>query len=155
MPAAMARLEGAYSVVAIADGRLLAFRDPPRLPAARPRPLGEDWVVASETCTFDLLGAELEREIAPELVMVNGAGLRSIQAVPAAGDGALCIFEYFYFSRPDSHLAGVEAHARVRMGERLAEESPVGRTSSSPSPTRAPPRPSASRERLASHSARA
>ena len=46
--------------------------------------------------------------------------------MPAAGDGALCIFEYFYFSRPDSHLAGVEAHAaRVRMGERLAEESPV------------------------------
>ena len=127
VPAAMARLEGAYSVVAIADGRLLAFRDPHGFRPLVLGRLGEDWVVASETCTFDLLGAELVREVAPgELVMVDAAGLRSIQAVPAAGDGALCIFEYFYFSRPDSHLAGVEAHAaRVRMGERLAEESPV------------------------------
>ncbi len=127
VPAAMARLEGAYSVVAIADGKLLAFRDPHGFRPLVLGRLGEDWVVASETCTFDLLGAELVREVAPgELVMVDATGLRSIQAVPAAGDGALCIFEYFYFSRPDSHLAGVEAHAaRVRMGERLAEESPV------------------------------
>ena len=127
VPAAMARLEGAYSVAAIADGKLLAFRDPHGFrPLALGR-LGEDWVVASETCAFDLLGAELVRELAPgELVIANGNGLRSIQAVPPAGAGALCIFEYFYFSRPDSHLAGVEAHAaRVRMGERLAAESPA------------------------------
>jgi amidophosphoribosyltransferase len=127
VPAAMARLEGAYSVVAIADGKLLAFRDPHGFRPLVLGRMGEDWIVASETCTFDLLGAEFVREVAlGELVMVDATGLRSIQAVPAAGDGALCIFEYFYFSRPDSHLAGVEAHAaRVRMGERLAEESPV------------------------------
>jgi len=59
-------------------------------------------------------------------VIVDEDGLRSIQAVPPAGDGALCIFEFFYFARPDSRLAGVEAHAaRVRMGERLAQEAPV------------------------------
>ena len=127
VPVAMARLEGAYSVTAIADGKLLAFRDPHGFrPLALGR-LGEDWVVASETCAFDLLGADFEREVgAGELVIVDEDGLRSIQAVPPAGDGALCIFEYFYFSRPDSHLAGVEAHgARLRMGERLAEEAPV------------------------------
>ncbi|MGH3141973.1 MAG: amidophosphoribosyltransferase, partial [Gaiellales bacterium] len=120
-------LEGAYSVTAIADGKLLAFRDPHGFRPLVLGRLGDDWVVASETCTFDLLGADVVREVSPgELVIVNGDGLRSIQAVPPAGEGALCIFEYFYFSRPDSHLAGVETHAaRVRMGERLAEEAPA------------------------------
>ena len=127
VPAAMARLEGAYSVTAIADGKLLAFRDPHGFRPLVLGLLGEDWVLASETCAFDLLGAELVREVQPgELVIVDENGLRSIQALPLAGDGALCIFEYFYFSRPDSHLAGIEAHAaRVRMGERLAAEAPV------------------------------
>jgi amidophosphoribosyltransferase len=127
VPAAMARLDGAYSVTAIADGTLVAFRDPHGFRPLVLGQLGEDWVVASETCTFDLLGAEPVREVAPgELVLVDEDGLRSIRALPPAGEGALCIFEYFYFSRPDSHLAGVEAHtARLRMGERLAEEAPV------------------------------
>jgi amidophosphoribosyltransferase len=127
VPAAMARLDGAYSVAAIADGKLIAFRDPHGFRPLSLGQLGEDWVVASETCAFDLLGAEHVRELAPgELVLANGDGLRSIQAVPPAGEGALCVFEYFYFSRPDSDLAGVEAHtARVRMGERLAVEAPV------------------------------
>jgi amidophosphoribosyltransferase len=127
VPAAMGRLEGAYSVTAIAEGTLLAFRDPHGF---RPLALGrlaEDWVIASETCAFDLLGAELVREIERgELVVVDAGGLRSIQAVPPAGGGAFCIFELFYFARPDSHLGGVEAHAaRVRMGARLAQEAPV------------------------------
>ena len=127
VPAAMARLEGAYSVTAISEGTLLAFRDPHGFRPLVLGRLGEDWVVASETCAFDLLGADFVREVEPgELVIVNEAGMRAVQAVPAAGNGALCIFEYFYFSRPDSHLAGVEAHAaRVRMGERLAAEAPV------------------------------
>jgi amidophosphoribosyltransferase len=59
-------------------------------------------------------------------VLVDGDGLRTIDAVTPAGDGAFCIFELFYFARPDSHVVGVEAHAaRVRMGERLAVEAPV------------------------------
>src|SRR5581483_8133532 len=88
---------------------------------------GEDWVVASETCALDLVGAEFEREVGPgELVVVDEDGLRSIQAVPAADEGALCVFEFFYLARPDSYLDGEEVHgARVRMGERLAEEAPV------------------------------
>ncbi|HEU0303790.1 MAG TPA: amidophosphoribosyltransferase [Gaiellaceae bacterium] len=127
VPAAMARLEGAYSVVALSEGTLLAFRDPHGFRPLVVGRLGEDWVVASETCTFDLLGADFVREVEPgELVLVDGDGLRAVQAVPQAGDGALCIFEYFYFSRPDSHLAGIETHAaRVRMGQRLAAEAPV------------------------------
>src|SRR5437588_2450872 len=125
--AAMTRLEGAYSVVALADGKLVAFRDPHGFRPLCLGRLGADWVVASETCALDLIGAEHEREIQPgELVVVDEAGLHAVQAVPPAGDSALCIFEFFYLARPDSRLDAVEIHgARVRMGERLAEESPA------------------------------
>ena len=146
---AMSRLEGAYSVTALAEGKLLAFRDPygfrplalgrlggagsagGEAAGARPedRPAfggPKGWVVASETCALDLVGAEFEREVAPgELLVVDENGVRPEQAVPRE-PGALCIFEFFYLARPDTRLDGVEVHgARVRMGERLAAESPV------------------------------
>jgi amidophosphoribosyltransferase len=122
----MRRLEGAYSVTALADGKLLAFRDPHGF---RPLVLGRlesGWVVASETCALDLLGADFEREVAPgELLVVDEQGVHSEQAVAQAA-GALCIFEFFYLARPDTRLEGVEVHAaRVRMGERLAAEAPA------------------------------
>jgi amidophosphoribosyltransferase len=125
--AAMERLEGAYSVVGISEGKLLAFRDPRAFRPLCLGRLGDDWVVASETCALDLVGAELERELEPgELVLVDDAGPRSRRAVTPAASGALCIFEFFYLARPDTRLAGVEVHgARVRMGERLAQEAPV------------------------------
>ena len=124
---AMRRLEGAYSIVALSEGTLIAFRDPFGF---RPLALGRldgEWVVASETCALDLVGAAFEREVAPgELVLVDEDGLRSMQAVEPAEHGALCIFEFFYLARPDTRLEGVEVHgARVRMGERLAAEAPV------------------------------
>jgi amidophosphoribosyltransferase len=123
----MTRLEGAYTVVAIVEGTLVAFRDPHGF---RPLALGRldgDWVVASETCSLDLVGAEFEREVRPgELVVVDAEGCRVSQAAAQANGGHLCIFELFYLARPDSRLAGVEMHnARVRMGARLAEEAPV------------------------------
>ena len=122
----MRRLEGAYSVTALAEGKLLAFRDPHGFRPLVARAAADDWVVASETCALDLVGAEFEREVAPgELLVVDEDGVQSRQAVPAAA-GALCIFEFFYLARPDTRLEGVEVHgARVRMGERLAEEAPV------------------------------
>ncbi len=125
--AAMERLEGAYSVVALSEGTLIAFRDPHGFRPLCLGRLGDDWVVASETCALELVGAQLAREIAPgELVLVDDDGLRTVQALPPADRGALCIFEFFYLARPDSRLEGVEVHgARVRMGERLAAESPV------------------------------
>jgi amidophosphoribosyltransferase len=131
--ATMARLEGAYSVVGLAEGKLVAFRDPhgirPLALGRLPRQDGQregDWVVASETCALDLVGAAFVRDVRPgEVVVVDGEGLRSLQALPE-GRGALCIFEHVYFARPDSTLAGAEVHgARVRMGERLAAERPV------------------------------
>jgi amidophosphoribosyltransferase len=124
---AMRKLEGAFSIVALSEGTLVAFRD---RHGFRPLALGRiegEWVVASETCALDLVGAEPVREIVPgELVLIDEQGLRSVQAVEPAAHGALCIFEYFYLARPDSRLDGVEVHAaRVRMGERLAAEAPV------------------------------
>jgi amidophosphoribosyltransferase len=123
----MRRLEGAYSVVALSESTLIAFRDPHGF---RPLVLGrihDDWVVASETCALDLVGAEFVREIdRGEAVLIDDDGLRSVQAVEPAGGGALCIFEFFYLARPDTRLSGIEVHgARVRMGERLAEEAPA------------------------------
>ena len=123
----MRRLEGAYSVTALAEGKLLAFRDPHGF---RPLVLGrlaDGWVVASETCALDLVGAELERELAPRRAARRRRGRRAGRARRCRPrSGALCIFEFFYLARPDSRLEGVEVHAaRVRMGERLAEEAPV------------------------------
>jgi amidophosphoribosyltransferase len=124
---AMAQLEGAASVVGLADGTLFAFRDAHGFRPLVLGRLGDDPVVASETCALDLVGAELVREIEPgELVLAGDEGLQTAQVLEPAGRGALCIFEFFYLARPDTRLAGVEVHgARVRMGERLAAETPV------------------------------
>ncbi|MGZ4257012.1 MAG: amidophosphoribosyltransferase [Gaiellaceae bacterium] len=124
---AMARLEGAFSVVALSEGKLIGFRD---RHGFRPLCLGREdghALLASETSALDNVGAVVERELAPgELVVIDEAGVHSRQALEIAGGGALCIFEFFYLARPDSRLAGIEVHgARVRMGERLAEEAPV------------------------------
>ena len=122
---AMARLQGAFSCVALSEGKLIGFRD---AHGFRPLCLGREdghWLLASETCALDLVGADLERELTPgELVVIGDEGVTARQALRPAG--ALCIAEFFYLARPDSRLAGVEMHsARLRMGERLAEESPV------------------------------
>jgi amidophosphoribosyltransferase len=124
---AIQRLDGAFSVVALSEGKLIGFRDPHGFRPLCIGRLDRDWVLASETCALDLVGAELEREVGRgELIVIDNDGYHAVQAVPEANGGSLCIFEFFYLARPDSRLAGVEMHgARVRMGERLAEEAPV------------------------------
>jgi amidophosphoribosyltransferase len=122
---AMKRLQGAFSCVALSEGKLIGFRDGHGF---RPLCLGREdghWLLASETCALDLVGAELERELTPgELVVIDDEGVTARQALRPTG--SLCIAEFFYLARPDSRLAGVEMHsARIRMGERLAGESPV------------------------------
>jgi amidophosphoribosyltransferase len=126
VPNAMRRLDGAFSVLALSEGKLIAFRDPRGM---RPLSLGRldgDWVVASETCALDLVGADVEREVLPGELLLIDEDVEAQQVLPVDDGGALCIFEFFYLARPDSRLSGVEVHgARVRMGERLAEEAPV------------------------------
>ncbi len=122
----MQRLEGAYSVTMLVDDTLVAFRDAFGFRPLELGQIGDDWVLASETCALDLIGASFVRDVAPgEMVFVDEEGLHAAQALPA-GASALCIFEHVYLARPDSRLAGVEVYgARVRMGERLAREAPV------------------------------
>jgi amidophosphoribosyltransferase len=121
---ALERVEGATTVVALAEGKLVGFRDPYGFRPLVLGSLGEDWVLASESCALDLVGAEPVRELRPgELVLVDGTVEAHQVAQPT---GRFCLFEFIYLARPDSQLAGEEVHgARVRMGETLAAEAPV------------------------------
>ena len=114
----MRRLEGAYSVVAIAEETLVAFRDPHGIRPLELGRLGDDWVVASETCAFDLDRRRARARGAPGRGRVDR---RRRVCTPRRrcppGRAAICIFEHVYFARPDSRLGGVAVHAaRVRMG---------------------------------------
>jgi amidophosphoribosyltransferase len=122
----MPRLQGAYSTVVMTKRAIVAFRDPHGI---RPLSLGrlEDrFVVASESCAFDIIGAELMREVHPgEMVSLTERGLETRQVVKSERR-ASCVFEHIYFSRPDSRLEGkVLQQVRGRMGEILWREAPV------------------------------
>jgi amidophosphoribosyltransferase len=122
----MPRLEGAYSTVVMTKHAIVAFRDPHGI---RPLSLGridDRYVVASESCAFDIIGAKLMREVHPgEMVSLTERGLETRQVVKAKRR-ASCVFEHIYFSRPDSRLEGkVLQQSRGRMGEILWRESPV------------------------------
>jgi amidophosphoribosyltransferase len=123
---ALAQVKGAYSLLIMTADAILAVRDPHGL---RPLCLGRldgAWVLASETCAFDLIGAQYVRDInAGEMVRIDRDGITSFQLFPADRD-AQCIFEYIYFSRPDSVIFGRTVHlVRKSMGRRLARESGV------------------------------
>jgi amidophosphoribosyltransferase len=120
------RLEGAFSIVVLTRDSVVAFRDALGLrPLALGR-LGDRYCVASESCAFDMLGAEFLREVAPgEMVSIGEKGIDVRQVMPRMRD-AFCVFEHIYFARPDSILEGrLVYESRRRMGEVLAAEAPV------------------------------
>jgi len=122
---AMHRLQGAYSLVVLTNSQLFGVRDPL---GVRPLCLGTidgGWVIASESCALDHIGASFIREVEPgEIVSVTENGVDSYRE--ELGRRALCIFEYIYFARPDSVINGRLLYsARMAMGEGLAEEHPV------------------------------
>jgi len=124
--AALRRVKGAYSLVFMNGNRLIAARDPHGI---RPLVLGklnETYVVASESCVFDLIEAEFVREIEPgEILVISGKGLKSYHPFPEQKP-ANCIFEHIYFARPDSTLFGDTVYnVRKRLGRLLAREHPV------------------------------
>ena len=124
---AMGKIRGAYSVLVMTRDKLIAFRDPHGIrPLSIGRLNGTHYVVASETCAFNTIGADFVREVEPgEMVIIDESGLWERQAVPLEGR-ALCIFEYVYFARPDSRMYGRSMHeARRRMGHELAKEHPA------------------------------
>ena len=122
---AMRRLQGAYSLTIMTNNTLFGVRDPF---GVRPLCLGTmngGWVIASESCALDHIGASFIREIEPgEIVAITENGVDSYRE--ETGRKALCIFEYIYFARPDSVINGRLLYsARLAMGEGLAEEHPV------------------------------
>ncbi len=122
---AMHRLQGAYSLTIMTEDKLIAVRDPM---GVRPLCLGSidsGWVIASESCALDHIGAQFSRDIAPgEIVVIDNNGIKNYKV--KSSKKALCIFEYIYFARPDSIIQGKLLYeARQAMGEILAQEHPV------------------------------
>ncbi len=123
---ALKKIEGAYSLLLLTEDSLIAARDPH---GVRPLALGKygrSWVVASETCAFDLIGARYIRDIEPgEVLEISDKGLNSIYPLKKTKT-ASCIFEYIYFARPDSQIFGENVDkVRRRLGRLLASEHPV------------------------------
>lgn len=126
IPEVLRSTEGAFSMLFLTPGQLVAIRDPRGF---RPLALGrlnDAWVVASETCAFDLIDATYIRDVEPgEMIVINEEGLRSSHPLPPQ-PRSMCIFEHVYFSRPDSIIFGQSVNrSRHKMGERLAVEQPA------------------------------
>ncbi len=127
MAYAMRRLSGAYSLVILSEEFLIAARDPL---GVRPLCIGKlkgGFVVASETCALDHIGADFIREVEPgEAVIINDQGLRTLYKNTTNSRKASCVFEHIYFARPDSVLDGRLVYSsRMEMGKELAREHPV------------------------------
>jgi amidophosphoribosyltransferase len=125
---ALAELRGAFSFVIITRDAVMAARDPFGFRPLSIGRLGGGTVFASETCALEQVGAEYIRDVLPgELVTVDAQGIRSTTfCEPVSGSLGQCIFEHVYFARPDSMVFGQSVHdVRMRLGRRLAEESPV------------------------------
>jgi amidophosphoribosyltransferase len=124
---ALRQAQGAYSLVVLTRDHVYAVRDAHAFRPLCLGRLGDGYVVASETCALDLVGADFLRDVAPgELVSLDPQGLRSRQALPPAERPQHCIFEHIYFSRPDSRVFGESVdRVRRRIGHQLAREHPV------------------------------
>jgi len=123
---AVSRVKGAFSTVLLTRDALIAARDPHGFRPLSLGRLGTSWVVASETCALDLIGATFERDLDPgEVVVIRRGRLRSLRPFSVPKEH-FCIFEYIYFARPDSNLLRYNVYAyRKELGRVLAREHPV------------------------------
>ncbi|AXI38260.1 amidophosphoribosyltransferase [Bacillaceae bacterium ZC4] len=123
---ALTMIKGAYAFLIMTETEMMIALDPNGLRPLSIGRLGDAYVVASETCAFDAVGAQLERDVEPgELIIINGEGLKS-ERFSKTINRAICTMEYVYFSRPDSNVEGINVHtARKNLGKRLAIEAPV------------------------------
>lgn len=124
--AGLKQLVGAYAFIILTEKKMYAALDPRGIRPLSLGKLGDAYVVASESCAFDIIGAKFERDIIPgELVTISDEGIKTTRFM-LREPRKLCAMEYVYFSRPDSDLTGVNVHtARKRMGSELAKEHPV------------------------------
>jgi amidophosphoribosyltransferase len=123
---ALQQVEGAYSLVALAQEMVIGVRDPLGVRPLVLGRLGEGYILASETCALDIIGAEFLRDVEPgELVVLDASGVHSLRPFPAS-PRRFCVFEYIYFARPDSIVEGSSVYeARKRIGAELAREAPI------------------------------
>lgn len=123
---ALSMLKGAYAYLIMTETELLVALDPHGLRPLSLGCLGDAYVVASETCAFDVIGAEYIRDIMPgELLIINDNGIVSEQFA-VSSTKAICMMEYIYFSRPDSDIQGINVHtARKNLGKQLYKEAPI------------------------------
>ncbi len=123
---ALNQVEGAFSIVAMTRSKLIGVRDPRGVRPLVIGRVGEGYVLSSETCALDIIGAEYERDVAPgEMVVITRDGLESYRPFPPMPP-RFCIFEHVYFSRPDSVIDGQSVYeTRRKIGVELAREAPV------------------------------
>jgi amidophosphoribosyltransferase len=120
---ATSQIEGAFSLVIIHEGKIIALRDPYGVRPLVLGKLGDAYVVASETCAFDIIGAKFERDIEHgEMILIDENGVKSLKPFPEK-PSKFCIFEYVYFARPDSSIEGKNVYEmRKNIGIELARE---------------------------------
>jgi amidophosphoribosyltransferase len=123
----IAQIRGAFSLALLTKDRLIATRDPHGFRPLALGQLGDAWIVCSETCALDLIGATYVRDVEPgEVVVIGAGGLRSIKAFPPAARLSQCVFEHVYFARPDSYVFGRSVNdVRTELGRVLATEAPA------------------------------
>ena len=123
---ALSQVRGAFSFVMLTHDRVFGVRDPHGFRPLAIGRIGDAWVLCSETCALDLIGAAYVREVEPgELVVLSAAGVKSVKPFGPA-QHAHCIFEHVYFARPDSYVFGESVNeVRTGLGRRLAREQPV------------------------------
>jgi amidophosphoribosyltransferase len=122
----IAQVQGAYSLALLTKNRLIAARDPHGFrPLALGR-LGDGWIVCSETCAMDLIGATYVRDVEPgEVLVISSGGVRSLRPFPPL-PLSHCVFEHVYFARPDSYVFGRSVNeVRTELGRILAREAPA------------------------------
>ncbi len=120
----LVKIEGAYCLTIMTEEKLIGARDPQGFRPLCIGRMGDTWVLSSESCALDTVGAEFVRDVEPgEMVVINDEGIKSYQFA-TCDKKAACIFEYIYFARPDSVIDGQSVHdARFAMGRILARES--------------------------------
>ncbi|RSL31743.1 amidophosphoribosyltransferase [Salibacterium salarium] len=123
---ALSMVQGAYALAVMTEKQLLVAQDPNGLRPLSIGRLGDAYVVASETCAFDVIGAQYEREVQPgEIITFDKNGMHST-LYASSEPRRMCSMEYVYFSRPDSNIDQINIHtARKNLGKKLASESPV------------------------------
>ncbi len=126
LTASLKQIKGAYSLLVMNRNKIYAVRDPYGFRPLNLGKLGDSWVVASETCAFDIVGAVYEREVKPgEMIEISEKGIVSFYPFNREKE-SLCVFEFIYFSRPDSRIFDDSVYdMRIQLGRRLAQQAPV------------------------------